>query len=75
MFFKSYTKLEKWLNEKLAKVLKMQPLTEKNLPQNLLVVGETGTGKTAIIRKWAELNNLNLFDINVSFGWIIPKIQ
>ena len=61
------TKLEQRLDAHLAKALAMQPFSAGNLAPNLLLEGETGTGKTAITKKWAEENGINLFEINVSF--------
>ena len=61
------TKLEQRLDAHLAKALAMQPFSAGNLAPNLLLEGETGTGKTAITEKWAEENGINLFEINVSF--------
>lgn len=34
--------------------------------QNLLFVGEAGTGKTSIIRQWARDNNINLFEVRAA---------
>ena len=63
------TKLEQRLDEHLAKALAMQPFSEGNVAPNLLLEGETGTGKTEITQKWAKENGIKLFGINVSF-WI-----
>lgn len=34
--------------------------------QNLLIIGEAGIGKTAIVKKWAEDNNINLVSVKAS---------
>ena len=34
--------------------------------QNVLFIGEAGTGKTAIVKKWAKDNGINLVDIKAS---------
>ena len=34
--------------------------------QNVLIVGEAGIGKTAIVKKWARDNNINVVDIKAS---------
>lgn len=67
------TKLEQRLDAHLAKALAMQPFSAGNLAPNLLLEGETGTGKTAITEKWAEENGINLFGINVSLWVNFPK--
>lgn len=40
-------------------------LGERNF-QNLLFIGEAGTGKTAITRAWAKANNVNLFEVRAA---------
>ena len=60
------TKLEQRLDAHLSKALAIQPFSEGNLAPNLLVEGETGTGKTEIITKWAKENGVNLFSINMA---------
>ena len=67
------TKLERRLDAHLAKALAMQPFSAGNLAPNLLLEGETGTGKTAITMKWAEENGIKLFGINVSLWVNFPK--
>lgn len=67
------TKLERRLDEHLAKALAMQPFSAGNLAPNLLLEGETGTGKTEITKKWAEENGIKLFGINVSLWVNFPK--
>ena len=61
------TKLEERLDAHLAKALAMQPFSERNVAPNLLLEGETGTGKTEITYKWAKNNGIKLFEINVSY--------
>ena len=63
------TKLEQRLDEHLERALAMQPFSEGKLSSNLLLEGETGTGKTSITTEWAGKNDINLFSINVSY-WI-----
>ncbi len=67
------TKLERRLDEHLAKALAMQPFTEGNVAPNLLLEGETGTAKTEITQKWAKENGIKLFEINVSLWVNFPK--
>lgn len=67
------TKLEQRLDAHLAKALAMQPFSAGNLAPNLLLEGETGTGKTEITKKWAEENGIKLFEINVSLWVNFPK--
>ena len=67
------TKLERRLDEHLAKALAMQPFTEGNVAPNLLLEGETGTAKTGITQKWAKENGIKLFEINVSLWVNFPK--
>lgn len=40
-------------------------LGKKNF-QNLLFIGEAGTGKTSIIRAWAKENNVNLYEVRAA---------
>lgn len=40
-------------------------LGKKNF-QNVLLIGEAGTGKTSIIRQWAKENNVNLFEVRAA---------
>lgn len=34
--------------------------------QNVLLVGEAGTGKSSIVRKWARDNNINLYEVRAA---------
>lgn len=40
-------------------------LGERNF-QNLLLIGQAGTGKTSIIRKWARDNGVNLYEVRAA---------
>lgn len=40
-------------------------LGKKNF-QNLLFIGEAGTGKTSVIRQWARENEVNLFEVRAA---------
>lgn len=40
-------------------------LGKKNF-QNVLLIGEAGTGKSSIVRQWARDNNVNLFEVRAA---------
>ena len=55
-------------------------LGSKNF-QNVLLVGGAGTGKTSIVRRWAQENNVNLFEVRAAgmddtdLGGVISKSE
>lgn len=59
------TQIERILDDALEYNLEQHELGEKNF-QNVLLIGEAGTGKTSIVRAWARANNINLFEVRAA---------
>lgn len=60
------TQLEKTLDKALERNLDKIDLGDYEDPINVWVEGEAGTGKTAIIKKWARENNINLYTLSAA---------